>query len=445
MRAPITPILLARVWLLIAAALVIYRGCTQSLTIDEAHAYHLYLNQKAEVLFRNYEASYHVLQTWASWMAVHKFGKPEPVVRLPSMLAGLFYLVGVYALCKRFLGENWRFLVGVVLLTANPLIADYLSAARGYGAALMFFVWAFYALLLDKPARAGVLLALSAGCNLTFLIPAAAAGAVYLSLHPTRTVRFLLPLAAILAPVLAIPLLNGTAENYYYGAPDIRTSVSTLLAPSLAYREMGIPAWIFSVQAVALPLLLAAIVWRFITAWRTRAILPTLATGSLLGSLLILVTAHTTVGTLYPWTRTGLYLIWLLLFCCLVLWENSRVFSVICVLLAALFLSQTDTRYYYEFREDARVNTLMAMLRDRPHSTRVCIGGSWRFDAVVNYYRLRYKLDWIDEMQRTEKPEQGCQYFLLEQKDESFVDQLHLTVLRRDPLSGVTLAEAVLR
>lgn len=51
-KKPLTADVLALLWLGFAAAvLVIYRGFTQSLTIDEAHAYHLFLNQDASVLW----------------------------------------------------------------------------------------------------------------------------------------------------------------------------------------------------------------------------------------------------------------------------------------------------------------------------------------------------------------------------------------------------------
>ena len=239
------PVIFGGAWLLFAAgAIVLYRGLTQSLSIDEAYAYHLFLNQKASVLFQRYDASYHVLQTWASWLAVHKFGKSEPVLRLPSMVAGLFYLAGAGRLCRRLAGDGWGFPVGAVLLSANPLVADYLSAARGYGGALAFFAWAFDALLAGRLAPAGILLALSVACNLTFLIPAVATVATFVAFQTSRgepawpqAQRLLLPFLAVAFAILAVPLWHAHAGDYYYGAEDLGTSLTTLIAPTLVHAD----------------------------------------------------------------------------------------------------------------------------------------------------------------------------------------------------------------
>ncbi|HOQ44765.1 MAG TPA: hypothetical protein PLA43_08455 [Bryobacteraceae bacterium] len=448
-------------WLLFAGAVtVVYRGLTQSLTTDEAYAYHLFLNQKAAVLFEKYDAAYHVLHTWASWLAVHKFGKSEAILRLPSMVAGLFYLVGVGVLCKRITADRWRFLAAVVLLSANPLVADYLSAARGYGAALAFFVWAFDALLSHRPARASALMALSVACNLTFLVPAAAASAVYLVYRARAgeqivplVKKLALPFFAIAIPILAVPLLHAEPSNFYYGAPDFGTSLNTLVESSLAHGDAAPPAWAGTTARAVLPLLAAAmLLWGIRTA-RERAFHVTMAAGALLLSTLTLVAAHQILGVPYPWTRTGLYLIWLFLVLCLTLWEATArergfrgllplVFGTVCVLLAGMFVAQFETRYYYDFRDDAQVNAMMRRVSTIDSGRPACIGGSWRFEPTVNYYRLRYRLTWIEEMKRTPEPQSGCRFLILESTHQDFLNRLGLRLLWRDPLSGAILAEA---
>jgi hypothetical protein len=450
------PLILGWSWLAFAAAVtVIYRGLTQSLTIDEAYTYHLFLNQKAAVLFHQYDAAYHVLHTWACWLAVHKFGKSEAIIRLPGMLAALFYLAGSGRLTRRLVGDGSRFPVGTVLLSANPLLADYLSAARGYGPALAFFVWAFDALLQGRVVRAGVLMALSVSCNLTFLIPVAAAGGVYLIFQAFQRKRVIamagrmaLPFLAIAVPVLAIPLRHASGSQYYYGARDLAMSIQTLAAPSLAYAERTCPNWARVTAQTVLPVLMAGIVLAGVLAMKRRALPAVLASGSLTGSVLLLIAAHVCLGVLYPWTRTGLYLIWLFLVCCLALWEwparwISIPFGAASVLLAAAFLAQFDTRYYYDFRDDAPVSAMMRRLRDLHPVAPACIGGSWYFEPTVNYYRLRYRLTWLEEMKRTDEPLAGCRFYILRSGDARYADQLGLHRLWTDPVSGTILAEAV--
>jgi len=93
---------------------------------------------------------------------------------------------------------------------------------------------------------------------------------------------------------------------------------------------------------------------------RRRSPSAVLATGSRAFSVLILIAAHISLGMFYPWTRTGLYLIWLFLAACVALWQwtakepgQIRVLAaplgVACVSLAALFLTEFETRYYSDF------------------------------------------------------------------------------------------------
>ena len=132
----------------------------------------------------------------------------------------------------------------MVLLSTNPLIADYLSISRGYGAALAFFAWGFYALLDSRTVRAGVLFGLSVACNLTFAFPVAAAGTIYLAIQlverksPLSTLaRLALPFGAVAVPILAIPLMHARMGNYFFGSADFDFSLITLLASSLAYSR----------------------------------------------------------------------------------------------------------------------------------------------------------------------------------------------------------------
>ncbi len=454
------PRLAAYFWLAFAAVLMVYRGVTQSVTIDEAFSYHLFLSQPWSAFWDRYDAAYHVLHTWATWLAVHKFGKSEAILRLPSMLAGLAYLAGCAAVCRRLLGGGWRFFAGCVLLSTEPLIADYLSAARGYGASLAFLVWAFDSLLAERPARASLLLGLGVACNLTIAVPAACAGVVYLLLSarqwknaPGLILRLAGPFLAVAVPILAIPLSHATKDHFYYGSTDLVAALDTLLGAALAHGQPNSPAWVHT-AAVWMPALGGAALLAAIGAGiKSRSKPLVLLCGTLLGSVLILVAAHAALGVLYPWTRSGLYLNWLFLAACLTLWgwaaerhgTTARILNwsagAATVALCLAFLAQFETRYYFDFREDAPVRAMMQRIRDTQPGQPACIGGSWRFQPTVNYYRLRYRMTWIEEMQRTDTPTAACRFVLLSGEDRPYVEKLGLRPLWTDALSGTTLAE----
>lgn len=107
-----------------------------------------------------------------------------------------------------------------------------------------------------------------------------------------------------------------------------------------------------------------------------------------------------------------------------------------------MFVAQFETRYYYDFRDDAQVNAMMRRVSTIDSGRPACIGGSWRFEPTVNYYRLRYRLTWIEEMKRTPEPQSGCRFLILESTHQDFLNRLGLRLLWRDPLSGAILAEA---
>ena len=235
-----TPVLLAWVWLVLSAGIsVAYRALTQSLTMDESYVFHILLAPQVANLFQVYDAGYHVLHTWVSWLSVHWLGSSEIAIRLPSVVAGIFYLAGTGALCRRLLGDGWRYFFGVVLLTLNPMLLDYLSMARGYGAALMFFVWGFHALLGGRLICASMLFGFSVACNLTLAVPVFAACAIYIFLEAGRRARvlplagrLLFPFVLVAAPILGIPLGHARGTHFFYGAEDLGTALNTLIAPS---------------------------------------------------------------------------------------------------------------------------------------------------------------------------------------------------------------------
>jgi hypothetical protein len=392
------------------------------------------------------------------WLAAHSFGKSEAILRLPSMVCGLIYLTGSWKLSLTLFSRGWPSLVALVLLTSNPFLLDYLSAARGYGPAIAFFTWGSIAVLYRRYIPAGILLALSVLSNLTFLIPAAClvAADFLFSLRARDTVRpiFIRLLPAFLLtglPGLSIPLLYAGTNTFYYGAETLSLSISTLTVPSFAYWSRTSPLWINWIDRLVLPAacLFLLVVTAHAVANRARQL--ALAGSTFVLCVITLILAHNLASLPYPWSRTGLYLIWLLLVSVLAAWAYGRASkialiqwpsAVMSVLLAGIFVSQFSTAYYYDFRDDAPVSSFMSRLRERPALPMSCIGGSWRYDTTVNYYLLRYKIDWIEKMRRTDAPEPGCRFYILEAPHRHFVEDFHLTVLFADPESGAILAEA---
>ena len=166
--------------LLALFALNLYRAQTQSIVIDEAYTYNLFVDGPAANLLKIYDANHHVLHSVLCRISIRLFGLSELSMRLPSLLGGLFYMITALRLSRYVFGPGWFSLLSFSLLTMSPAVLDYMSAARGYGLALAFFIWALFHLtlyLVERRERsivkAGIGLALAVGCNLTFMFAGA--------------------------------------------------------------------------------------------------------------------------------------------------------------------------------------------------------------------------------------------------------------------------------
>src|SRR3954451_13903532 len=111
----------------------VYRAALQSLTIDEAFSYNLYFSKPIHEALTFYDANNHVLYTVLAKIAITVFGNAEWVLRLPSLLGALLYLIVVYRLCWWLVPDRWFAFLGLALLCLNPYLLDFQSAARGYG------------------------------------------------------------------------------------------------------------------------------------------------------------------------------------------------------------------------------------------------------------------------------------------------------------------------
>src|SRR5439155_9451208 len=143
------------------------------------------------------------------------------------------YCIGLFRLSRFLFGRGLWFLLSIALNSLNPLILDYLSAARGYGLGLASFTWGPYSLLRfvsrtpdsDSAAiKAGAAAGLAAAAQLTYVAPAIAIGAVAILL--TRqwraSFRMVATAAGITVAILAWPMRRATRADFYVGLPTFR-------------------------------------------------------------------------------------------------------------------------------------------------------------------------------------------------------------------------------
>lgn len=487
---------LAQILVLLVFASAIYRAATQSITTDEAFSHNLFLAGSFSRLFNSYDAAHHVLYNILAKLSITIFGLSEFTLRLPALLGALLYLTAIWRLSHRLFAYGPLFLLLLALLALNPHVMDYMSAARGYGLALGLLLWALERALrlLECPNprllyQAALASAFSVSANLTLLVPCVGLAlllglAVLADAHLSGNLPlrarfwrlvdgFFLPGAVTAFVILILPLTKANRSHFYFGAASVSESIQTLAEMSFLHHPP--PAWLASLlpgPGFWYPLLkvgfatltaaaAAACLWLGVR-WKrlggARACTPAqcfllLTGGTLALSAGALAAAHHLLSVLYPYARTGLYFVPLVVFTAAALWKSTsgrRWFSVgsgaplVCLSLLSLaqFLAMLQFDHYGEWRFDRSnkriVQEIRALHARRPAST-VRVGVSYLFEPSLNFYRRRYRLNWMAEVDRS-NPDGEFDYYVLLAEDRPVIQKRGLKVVYSDPSAGVFLA-----
>ena len=122
-----------------AMAWAISRAVVQSITVDEAMTYNIFVYNR--LLFLAHTNN-HILNSLLMYMCTKVLGVSQFTARLPALIGAALYITAAYRLCRLLGGPLISQVVLLVCLVYNPFIFDYLVAARGYGLALGFLLWA---------------------------------------------------------------------------------------------------------------------------------------------------------------------------------------------------------------------------------------------------------------------------------------------------------------
>jgi hypothetical protein len=71
--------------------------------------------------------------------------------------------------------------------------------------------------------------------------------------------------------------------------------------------------------------------------------------------------------------------------------------------------------------------------------SRVREGATWQLEPMINFYRVAWKLEWMDPVYR-QSPAGSYDYYMLLFDDTAHIERLNLRPLMRDRLSGSVLA-----
>jgi len=165
---------------LTALTIVITRACLQSITIDEATSFLQYARHPASHWWP--VSDNHVLNSILMRLTTTVFGVSNLTARLPAVLGAMIYIGSALSLCLLLARGQLLELLLFICLVFNPLILDYLVAARGYSLAIGLFLAAVAVIasammtpgneakLVRQSVWTSALLALSCSANFSFAI-----------------------------------------------------------------------------------------------------------------------------------------------------------------------------------------------------------------------------------------------------------------------------------
>ena len=498
--AGIAPRGLPGFWPLLQAALIaavfllnVYRAATQSVTHDEAYSYLAYAAEPWAHTFTSCIANNHVLHSILIKVACDLLGPSQLALRLPSLLAGLLFLINAMRLSRLLTPRSHvAATLSFLALSVNPLVLDYLSMARGYSLALAMLSSAMLVamgLISDSTPRPrqfiflGVFLALSVSANLTLLFPSAALFLVValmfgLGGRRARTSRMRLWLdlirygavsaCLVAGSILYLPVSHASKGNFYQGCSTLKDSINSLVTASLDHHPDPFGSYTHTyplmVYTAAGAVILTAVGALGILARAIRKRQPPDAAAGRFVFLqlctdlilLLLIAAHRLTGLPYPDGRTGLYLV----FCSSLMGVSlmelpvrlSRGYWMRCcigglALLVAQFVSQLSISYYANWRYDASTKRAFEAIRvmSLAHPERKSrIGYSWEFGPALEFYRQVYgpqNIERVEGMSPTSPtPLSGYDCYVLDARDSARAGAAGLVPVLYYDLSNTTVA-----
>ena len=434
------------------------RACVQSITIDEADTYLVWVARHDP---SHWEAASnnHVLNSLLMRLFTSVFGVSHLSVRAPALLGAALYILAAYLLCRKLTPELRLQWPVFVCLVYNPFIFDYLVAARGYALALGFLmcmlaVAAYTRLDAAACALCSVCAALSFAANFSFAFVDAFAMLAILAWACARTqatqTRARLLGACMLPGLLVSVFLSVPAVLHWpkgqlgYGAHSLGEMFATVARASLyrlnpqivnplLYRLLD------HVKPFLLPALLVLAVWQWV---RSR---PAIS-GALLGILAAAVGAHWLLLKLFrvplPMDRTA---IWIVPLCVLAIGAAAagrRALTVTLYVMSFYFILCLRLNYFKEWDWDADVNRIYPVLAWYNHTYGVRdLASNWMYGAALNFYRVQSGCESFGEIESpVQLPTDRSLYVLDFPFDEDFIRQQHLRVVYHAPNTDAVVA-----
>jgi hypothetical protein len=480
----------------VAFLVLVIRAHQQSITIDEAADYLAFVRHAPDALWMPNSAN-HVLYSVLELFTTSAFGLNQFTVRLPALLGGALYLTATIGICRRVMPERISRVVFIAAMSLNPLILDYLVAARGYSLALGFLLMALWAvtIVLDEvrspgplhvrqyrlTAAASIGLGLAVCANFSFASVASILGLLFVilvrlqgRLRLREFGRLVLATAApgtiVLYLVCGYTVLHWPAGQLVYGSQSVGELIRSIVDSSLWQPNPDIlqpqlltmVGWIRAafpyLLLAVLGLCLAQVIHRTARTGRLPRPLAMLAFGTVIATVGIHAILFALGGVLMPKGRTASYIVPLMLVGLAALTgeqphlrlpRSLRVrplgaITAAVAILAGLNVCSLRLSYFEEWQFDADTGAaykVMAAEAQRLHVSQPVV--NVLYGNSMNFYRAESDLPPVDTVfPPYDYPVGRGLYVLFGPGDATFIAKQHLKIVFTGPLSGVVVAES---
>jgi hypothetical protein len=447
---------------LFAMAWAIVRAAVQSITIDEATTYNIFVFNRR---FLWYAANNHILNSTLMYGFTRVLGLSQFTARLPAMIGAAFYISAAYRLCRLLFEKAGASLFVqltlFVCLVFNPFVFDYLVAARGYGLALGFLMWALVysgeahlreRSLLLACAVSSVCAGMSVNANFSFaFVNLAAMTAILLCAwyqRPKEWLRLLavcvLPGAATFAIVSGYALLHRHSGELIYGATSLSETFGTIIDASLFQSPLNF------LGPLVLPLMgLTGVVW-LSHAVRKIGPLGWAAVAIFAVTAAMHWTAFHLFGLLLPKDRTAIFFFPLFMIVAGVLAaipsSSSRgrypraSFIGSLAIMAIYFLFCLRMTYFKEWYWDSDVQKTYAVLACLNRTNQVTrVASTWSYRGPLNFYQLAQRTS-MEPITDIFDPQQTQVYVVDLLHSSEVLQGKDLKIFYRSPTTDLVLA-----
>lgn len=455
---------------LFAFCWAVARACFQSITIDEATTYLLFVGRSQP--FHWYAAANnHVLNSALMRLFTTVFGLSHLTVRAPALIGAAIYITAAWYLCHLIANSLWLEWSLFVCLVYNPFVFDYMVAARGYGLASAFLVCAIAAAAHwrarnSSPFRAcalcSIFVALSFASNFSFALAdlvTLAAVFIWIARRERKSyVRLVtacnVPGAAVTLALTLSTLLAWPKGQLTEGVTSLRLTISSVIESSLYQLNpevanpllLKILDWI---RPALFPALGVLAVWNVAELFRKRreswlAELSLLLAGIAIVTFSVHAVAFRIFHLLLPFNRTALFFVPLgtLAVGALAAVRPSRSMTALMYVFAVYFLACLRLSYFHEWQWGADVRSTYPVVAWYNHNFCVDrVSSNWLYVSQLNFYRRLSGRETFPELKSdTPYPGDASLYVLNSAFDQAFIDSQHLEIVYRGETTPIVVA-----